>query len=78
MLFFLFMGAPLAFVMDVIAISLSGLIGLAAVLNCRGEGCLPTGKTLLYGVLQFVFCVDIFSAVWIWREAKRRMVEERD
>ena len=69
-LFFLFMGAPLAFFMDVLAISLSGLIGLAAVLNCGREGRLPAGKALLHGVLQFIFCADVVSAILVYRKAR--------
>lgn len=69
-LFFLFMGAPLAFIMDVLAISLSGLVGLAAVLNCRKKGCLSNGKAVLHAILQFIFCADVFSAILVYRNSR--------
>ncbi len=69
-LLFLFMGAPLAFVMDVMAIILSGIVGLAAVLRCRRERRLATKAAVVNGVLQFVFCADVFSAVWVYRNTK--------
>lgn len=70
-LFFLFMGALLAFFMDILAISLSGLVGLAAALNCWKEGRLPRGKAILYSVFQFVFCVDVIGAVLLYRRARK-------
>lgn len=69
---FLFMGALIALVMDGMAIILSGLVGLAAVLRCRKEGQLAGEKALLHGILQFVFCADVVSAVLVYRESRRR------
>ena len=76
-LFLFFMGAPLAFFMDVMALSLSGLIGLAAVLRCREEERLAGKAAVLHGVLQFVFCADVFSAIWVYikiRKEKERLL----
>lgn len=70
-LFFLFMGALLAVLMDALAISLSGLFGLAAVLRCGREGGLTGGRVILHGVLQFIFCADVFSAVSVYRGVRR-------
>lgn len=70
-LFFLFMGAPLSFVMDVMAIILSGIVGLAAVLRCRVEGRLTTKAAVVNGILQFVFCADVFSVVWVYIKSRK-------
>lgn len=69
-LFFLFMGAPLAFMMDAMAISLSGLVGLGAVLRCKKEGILTGKQTVIHGILQFVFCADVVSAIILYRKTK--------
>ena len=76
----LFLGAMLLFaipmvpvliwVVDVMTIILSGLVGLAAVLRCRGEGRLTNRAALVNGMLQFVFCADIISAIWVYRNTK--------
>ena len=71
----LFAGPILAFVMDAMAIALSGLVGLAAVLRCRAEGRLTRKAAVVNGFLQFVFCADVFSAVWVFYKSRKR--EER-
>lgn len=67
----LLLGPVIAFVMDVMAIALSGIVGLAAVLNCRKEGLWALEKAGLYGILQFVFCADVFCAVWIYHKSRK-------
>lgn len=67
---FLFMGPLLAFVIDVMAILLTGILGLVAVLQCRREGILTRGQAVLYGILQFFFCVDIVAAIILYRKTK--------
>lgn len=67
----LFMGPVWAFLMDAMTIALSGLVGLAAVLRCRAEGRLTTKAAILNGILQFVFCADVFSSVWVYRKSRR-------
>lgn len=69
-LLFLFMGPVLAFVIDVMAIILTGLVGLAAVLRCRKEGRLTKGQAALFGILQFFFCVDIVAAIILYLKTK--------
>ncbi len=69
-LFFLFMGAPLAFFMDVMAISLSGLVGLAAVTRCKKEGVLTGKQAVIHGILQFIFCADVVSAIILYRKTR--------
>ena len=68
---FLFpMVAALAWVVDVLTIILSGAVGLAAVVRCRMEGRLTTKAAIVNGILQFVFCADVFSAIWVYRNSK--------
>ena len=76
----LFLGAMLLFaipmvpvliwVVDVMTILLSGLVGLAAVLRCRAEGRLTNKAAVINGILQFVFCADMISAIWVYRSTK--------
>ena len=67
----LFMGPVWAFLMDAMTIALSGLAGLAAVLRCRAEGRLTTGAAVVSGILQFVFCADVFSAIWVYIKSRK-------
>ena len=66
--FFLFGLAAVAFIVDVAAILFSGLVGLAAVRRCRAEGHLTREAALIHGILQFVFCADVVSAIWVYRK----------
>lgn len=56
--------------LDAITITASGLIGLAAVLRCKDEHLLTGKAALLQGLLQFVFCIDIISIIWIYRKTQ--------
>ncbi len=69
--FFLFAGFALAFVVDALTILLSGLVGLAAVRRCRAEGKLGREAAIGLGILQFVFCADVFSAVWVYIKSRK-------
>lgn len=71
MMFFLFMGPVLAFFVDMQTILLSGLVGLAAVLRCKAEGKLERKAVVIHGILQFIFCADVFSAVWVYRKSRK-------
>lgn len=62
--------AVVVWAFDVMTMFLSGLVGLAAVLRCRVEGRLSARATVVNGILQFVFCADVFSAVWVYRESR--------
>ncbi|MBR3866746.1 MAG: hypothetical protein IKM54_03005, partial [Butyricicoccus sp.] len=56
--------------LDAITITASGLIGLTAVLRCKDEQLLTGKAALLQGLLQFVFCIDIISTIWIYRKTR--------
>lgn len=64
----------IVWVVDLFTIGISGLAGLAAVLRCRAEGRLATKTAVLNGILQFVFCADVFSAVWVYHKSKEKRV----
>lgn len=68
--FFLFGFAAAAFIVDAAAILFSGLVGLAAVRRCRTEGKLERKAAILHGILQFLFCVDVISAIMLYRKTK--------
>lgn len=67
---FLFGFFMVSFIVDVLTIALSGLVGLGAVLRCKKEGLLNGKQALVYGILQFVFCADVFSAIILYRKTK--------
>ena len=60
----------LVWIFDVMTIFLTGVVGLAAVVRCRMEGRLTTKAAIVNGILQFVFCADVFSAIWVYRNSK--------
>ena len=73
LILFLFpMLVAIALAADVMTIALSGIVGLAGVVRCRAEGRLTTGAAVINGILQFVFCVDVFSAVWVFYKSGKR------
>ena len=68
MILIAFMGPILTLLVDVMTIALSGLVGLAAVIRCKREGILTGRQAILYGILQFIFCVDVFSAIILYQK----------
>ena len=59
----------IVWVLDVMTIILSGIVGLAGVIRCRAEGRLTTKAAIFNGILQFVFCADVVAAVLLYRRA---------
>ena len=74
-LFALPMVPVMIWLLDVLAIFLSGLVGLAAVLRCRAEGRLTDKAAIVNGIFQFVFCADIISAIWVYRNTKEAFLK---
>lgn len=56
--------------LDCASILFSGLVGVSAVKRCHGDNILSTNETVLHGILQFLFCADIVSAIIVYRKAK--------
>ncbi len=73
MAFFLLAGPVMAFFVDAQTILLSGLVGLAAVLRCRTEGKLERKTAVIHGILQFIFCADVFSAIWVYIKSRKEI-----
>jgi hypothetical protein len=56
--------------LDLGAIVLSGLLGLAGVIRGLSENKISLKAAVIHGILQFVFCADIISSVVLFRKAK--------
>ncbi len=52
-------------ILDVLSIVLSGIWGTFCMLKLKKEQGISTGKTILFSLLQFIFCIDVISAVLI-------------
>ena len=48
---------------DVFTIIYSGSIGLCAAIAAKKENVLPSGSAVLYAIMSFIYCVDVFAAV---------------
>lgn len=48
---------------DVASISLSGLYSVFCLLKAKKEGRLSAGSAMLFGVLHFIFCIDVIAAI---------------
>lgn len=57
--------------LDGMAIVLSGLIGVAAVKRNHSDKILSTKEMVVHGILQFVFCADVVSAIVVFCKARR-------
>ena len=51
--------------LDVLSIVLSGIWGTFCMFKLKKEQGISMGKTILYSLLQFIFCIDVISAVLI-------------
>ncbi len=57
-------------VLDMMAIILSGIIGLATIAHGKKSNALSSKQALLHRILQFIFVADVFSAISLWHKAK--------
>lgn len=58
-------------ILDGASILLSGFVGISAVKRSHAQGMISTAEMVLHGILQFVFCADIFSAILLFRKTKQ-------
>jgi len=58
-------------ILDVMTIFLSGLIGLSGVIRGYSEEKISMKSATIHGILQFVFCLDVISAVIVYRRVKK-------
>lgn len=63
---------------DVMAISLSGINGVFVVCKCGKTGLLKVDGAVLFSLSQFVFCVDVVCAVLLYLKVKRAIVHNED
>lgn len=56
--------------LDCAAIFLSGLIGVSAVKQNYIDGILSPKELFLYSILQFIFCIDVVSAIILFKKSK--------
>ncbi len=56
-------------IFDCVSIFLSGFVGVSAVKCNYTNGILLKKELLLYSILQFVFCVDVICAIFLWKKA---------
>ncbi len=69
-------GVSVVFVfLDCFTIFLSGLIGLSGVIRSYQEKKLTKREALAYGLHQFIFCIDVISAIRVYRYIRRNSVE---
>ena len=61
-------------IIDGLTIFLSGLIGLGGVIRAFSDKKITLKKAIIHCILQFVFCVDIISAIIIYKEIKKGIV----
>lgn len=55
---------------DLLSILLTGLIGVAGAARCRADGTISKRLAIWSGLLQFIFCIDVISAVVLFIRAK--------
>lgn len=68
--------ALILILLDIGTIVLSGIVGISAVGRSRFEHALSTGGLVVHGILQFVFCADVVSAVIVYYKAKRNITQK--
>ena len=59
------------FVFDCLAIFLTGLVGAGGIIQGAREEKITKKSAILHGILHFLFCVDVISAIIIYRRVKR-------
>lgn len=57
-------------ILDGVSIIFSGLIGVFVVRRCYADGILTRTEMVIHGILQFIFCLDIVSAIIVYRKVK--------
>ncbi len=57
-------------ILDGVSIILSGLIGVFVVRRCYADGILTRTEMVIHSILQFVFCLDVVSAIIVFRKVK--------
>lgn len=69
---FTFAISVILLVLETLSIVLSGVIGISAVRRSYDNKAISAGETFLYGILQFVFCVDVITSIIVFRKSKKK------
>lgn len=62
---------PFFILLDYFVLLPSTMYGLSGLLQARREGRIGTKTLLIFGIMQFFFCLDVFSAVWMYVSARK-------
>ncbi len=62
----------LLIIFDCLTIFITGLSGILAVVRCYKEGKLTKGVALALGFCQFIFCIDVVSAVIVYIKSRSK------
>jgi len=58
-------------IFDNLTIFMSGIIGLSGLIRSFIEKKVSIKKVILYGLFQFIFCIDVISSIIIYRKVKK-------
>lgn len=59
-------------IFDLFVIFLSGLVGLAGIISALRDKRITKTQAIIHGLLQFVFCIDVVSAIIVYRSVKAK------
>lgn len=62
-------------IFDYSAIFLTGLIGVAAIVRCHTDGKTSETFSVISAFLQFIFCIDVISAIIVFIKSKSKSVK---
>lgn len=68
----------IVFLFDCMLISMSGLVSLSAVIRARNEGRIGKGASVVFGIVSFVFCIDVIISVVLYikiRTAEKKQIQ---
>ena len=71
-------GIPLflwAIFIDVVTVTISGIVGVAANVRGKNESLLTTAQTVWFSILGFVYCVDVVIAIVLNSIVKKKTKE---
>ena len=62
---------PLLFSFDCLLLLSTSMYGVSGLLQCRRENTLPSKVIWLNLILQFLFCVDVVSAIYCYFKVRK-------
>lgn len=67
---------PLLFLFDYLLLLTTSMYGLTGLLKCGKEKRLPTKAVGVNIVLQFIFCADVFSAIYCYIKVRKQAKQD--